>query len=148
MSRVSAPPTTSPNGTASPMQPLVVTPPVTDPAQIRSVRSTVASCLGRADASRRDAVLLVVSELVTNAVLHAGGSSCVRVLDAGDRIRIEVDDVAPDDSPAQRTTGPHDVTGRGLQIVDQLAERWGVVQRDRRKTVWCELGIDPGPGAT
>jgi anti-sigma regulatory factor (Ser/Thr protein kinase) len=86
----------------------------------------------------------VVSELVTNAVLHAGGTAGVRVLDGDGRIRVEVDDVRAYEPPRERSTTPDDVTGRGLQIVGQLSERWGVEHHQGRKTVWCEMT----PGST
>jgi anti-sigma regulatory factor (Ser/Thr protein kinase) len=88
-----------------------------------------------------DVVTLLTSELVTNAVVHGCGPVELRVSDDGDRIKVEVSDGNPD--PLSRAGGPPDANqgGRGLLIVDSLADRWGY--RPRRtppgKTVWFEL---------
>lgn len=77
-------------------------------------------------------VVLVVSELTTNAVRHGGGRPFVRIVGGYDQVLVEV----VDDSsarPAPRRGG------WGLQLVEQLAARWGVVERGGQKVVWCEL---------
>jgi anti-sigma regulatory factor (Ser/Thr protein kinase) len=84
---------------------------------------------------RRDAVLMV-SELVTNAVLHGVGAISLRIDAEAGTIRIEVADegnVALAPSPQ-----PSDHGGWGLRIVDQLADDWGVL--DGRTKVWFRLG--------
>ena len=81
---------------------------------------------------------LLVSELVTNAVLHARSATRVTVERGGTTIRVSVED----DSPAQprlRELGPEAVTGRGLLLVDRIARRWGVDPRDEGKCVWFEV---------
>ncbi|MCP9986354.1 MULTISPECIES: ATP-binding protein [Streptomyces] len=88
-----------------------------------------------------DAVLLV-SELVANAVLHTGarevGLRMYRL--RGGRIRVEVRDPSrglPCLMPARGT----DVGGRGLRVVDELSERWGVDLLPRGKSCWFELRV-------
>ncbi|MFI7387265.1 ATP-binding protein [Streptomyces sp. NPDC049813] len=92
-----------------------------------------------------DAVLLV-SELTTNAVLHTGSEQVLCGLTlTGDeqRLRIELHDdgrvpVAP---PEQQQAGPWAESGRGLVLIQQLADRWGSARSTRveGKVVWAEL---------
>jgi anti-sigma regulatory factor (Ser/Thr protein kinase) len=84
--------------------------------------------------ARRDDVVLVVSELVTNSV-RAGAEQVDVVLEVhGDRIDLEVTDDAGG-WPAQRDARLDDDGGRGLSIVEQLADRWVVSPRRRGKIV-------------
>ena len=81
---------------------------------------------------------LLVSELVTNAVLHARLRATVTVERDGMVLRVSVQD----DSPAQphlRELGPEAVTGRGLLLVDRIARRWGVDPQAGGKCVWFEV---------
>ncbi|MFD5317756.1 ATP-binding protein [Streptomyces sp. NPDC127098] len=89
-------------------------------------------------------VELVVSELVANAVLHgcvAGRLFAVRVVVTAAALRVEVVDSRRERLPRERAAGPDDQFGRGLLIVDQLADRWGAVEESsgRGKIVWCEF---------
>lgn len=84
-----------------------------------------------------DAALLT-SELATNAIRHAHASFEVRVHCEDDSVRIELLDPV-DAEPVPRAAGPHDVSGRGLAIVDQVAARWGVEPASRGKKVWFVL---------
>ncbi|MFI9203369.1 ATP-binding protein [Streptomyces sp. NPDC053048] len=86
-------------------------------------------------------VLLVVSELVTNACLHADGPEELRVSRTGKVLRLEVTDLGAG-TPAPRT--PHRAGrpgGHGMFIVQRLCLDWGVVRRTdgTGKTVWAEL---------
>jgi anti-sigma regulatory factor (Ser/Thr protein kinase) len=85
-----------------------------------------------------DAIPLVVSELVTNAVLHAGSSARVEVRVGNDCVRIEVHD-STSDLPTVRDPGPYTVTGRGLVLVEALSDRWGADPTDGGKVVWFEV---------
>lgn len=79
---------------------------------------------------------LLVSELITNAVRHAGGPIELRAMLGDGTLRIEVDD-ASQEMPMPR---PPDVTGRGLHIVAATADDFGTIARDGRgKTIWTEL---------
>lgn len=91
---------------------------------------------------------LLVSEAVTNSVRHADvgpdDSIGLRVVVDDDRVRVEVTDDGPQFAPEPKRPGmdadDDDVSGWGLFLVDQLADRWGV-QRDRGNKVWFELGM-------
>jgi anti-sigma regulatory factor (Ser/Thr protein kinase) len=98
--------------------------------------------LNGALAGLRQPVRLLVSELVTNAVQHAGGgpSQAVQVrLDCWDeRVRVEVTDDGPgfDPGPRRRIDPVRD--GFGLALVDQLTDRWGV-EVETGACVWFEI---------
>ncbi|MEU2851288.1 ATP-binding protein [Streptomyces syringium] len=86
-------------------------------------------------------VLLVVSELVTNACLHANGPDELRVAFAGKVLRLEVVDLGSG-TPTPRH--PHRAGrpgGHGMFIVERLCLDWGVVRNEggNGKTVWAEL---------
>lgn len=106
-----------------------------------------------------DDALLCLSELVTNAVLHAGGPLCVELIVTATAVRLEVTDTMPIDvSPdlSARAAARAALvegqaareTGRGLAIVAQLSHAWGVsaAELDGRpaKLVWAELVASPG----
>jgi anti-sigma regulatory factor (Ser/Thr protein kinase) len=94
-----------------------------------------------------DTLLLVVSELVTNAVIHGAEPIEVQVSWHGDRVRIEVTDRDPDAAAvAARGPRPDRPGGRGLRIVETLTRRWGVVPAVDGKTVWVELDLGAGAG--
>ncbi|MFJ3908882.1 anti-sigma regulatory factor (Ser/Thr protein kinase) [Streptomyces sp. 2132.2] len=82
--------------------------------------------------------LLLVSELLTNASLHAGG--CVElVVCAGDVLRIEVFDgskALPRRNPSPQRGLPG---GHGLNIVERLSDRWGTHTHEHGKAVWVEI---------
>jgi two-component sensor histidine kinase len=86
---------------------------------------------------------LLVSELATNAIRHAGGEGfevSVQHPPAGGRLWIGVTDTGQG-RPTRREPAVTDPSGRGLQLVGTLAERWGVRRNrdDDAKTVWFEL---------
>ena len=86
---------------------------------------------------------LVVSELVTNASLHAEPPIVVRLL-LEDGVRIEVEDEGPG-LPIRTARNLYSMTGRGLSMVDAVTSRWGVEPAGPgRKVVWAEIGT-PGP---
>ncbi|MFB6615077.1 ATP-binding protein [Streptomyces sp. NPDC085524] len=83
-------------------------------------------------------VLLLVSELLTNASLHAGG--CIELaLTAGEVLRIEVYDgttTPPRPNPAPQRGLPG---GHGLYIVERISDRWGTRTHENGKAVWAEI---------
>ncbi|MDZ5662266.1 ATP-binding protein [Nocardioides sp. S-58] len=87
-----------------------------------------------------DAAQLVVSELVTNAVVHAGTPVHVRVTAETDAVRVEVEDASPH-LPAERSRTVTAGTGRGLKLVTEQADRWDVVATGEGKIVWFEIGV-------
>lgn len=93
-----------------------------------------------------DTARLVVSELFTNALLHTDSCQIVcRIEASGRRVRIEVADegLGIDEDPTAEAAACGDEAehGRGLLLVDALADAWGVIPADRRVgcTVWAEL---------
>jgi anti-sigma regulatory factor (Ser/Thr protein kinase) len=81
---------------------------------------------------------LLVSEVATNAVLHAGSPMRVSVWchEGHPRIEVRDDDPTP---PREVRPGPTAVGGRGMMLVDLLASSWGVNGNERGKTIWFEL---------
>jgi len=99
-----------------------------------------------------DAVVLT-SELVTNAVVHAGTSADVLCLRSDDGVRIEVADRYPErEIPLQATAvnmgSPDREGGRGLQLCAALAGRWGVEYTPTHKQVWFQLELPERPVGT
>lgn len=115
-----------------------------DVAEIPRSRHYVAEVLERAGAKVTDALLLVASELITNAVRHGTGEVELRVIVEPDCVRLEVLDdghvtvSAPAESPAPSALG-----GRGLLLVQGVADRWGSeYETDGRTLVWAEVARD------
>ncbi|RHA37066.1 ATP-binding protein [Cellulomonas rhizosphaerae] len=98
---------------------------------------------------RRDLLVLLVSELVTNAVEHAWPPVILRVDVDDERIRVEATD-SHRDEPVLRDAPPTDGGGRGVWLIDRLASDWGsqVDESGECKTVWFELRSDDHAGVT
>ncbi|MEU6419783.1 SpoIIE family protein phosphatase [Streptomyces spiralis] len=99
-----------------------------------------------------DAVVLT-SELVTNAVVHAGTAADVLCLRSDEGVRIEVADRYPErEVPLQSTAvnmgSPDREGGRGLQLCAALAARWGVEYTPTHKNVWFQLDLPERPVGT
>ncbi|MDQ0313093.1 anti-sigma regulatory factor (Ser/Thr protein kinase) [Kitasatospora herbaricolor] len=89
--------------------------------------------------STADDVLLVVSELLANACLHAGGPHELVLTASADGLRVEVLD---GDSTVPVLRSPYEPGrpgGHGLHIVQKLADRWGVTPVQGGKSVWLEF---------
>ncbi|WP_317446913.1 ATP-binding protein [Streptomyces collinus] len=95
----------------------------------------------------RDDAALVLSELVTNALVHAAGERVVcRVRGAADRVRLEIEDQNRGRAlPFPRKPGPDEQNGRGLFLVAALSDDWGVTLAPGRpaRIVWAELPTAP-----
>jgi anti-sigma regulatory factor (Ser/Thr protein kinase) len=79
---------------------------------------------------------LVLSELATNAIRHAATPFEV-VVETDGYVRIEVEDGSTR-NPVKRPESITALDGRGLHIVEQVCDRWGVHIVQDRKCVWCE----------
>jgi anti-sigma regulatory factor (Ser/Thr protein kinase) len=95
----------------------------------------------RLDEARIDLLAFLVSELATNAVLHARTQFVVSVEWRDDKVRVSVADMNVD-PPLRKMFDPTAPTGRGLALVEAMASRWGFNLSDTGKTVWLELDID------
>jgi serine phosphatase RsbU (regulator of sigma subunit)/anti-sigma regulatory factor (Ser/Thr protein kinase) len=82
---------------------------------------------------------LLVSELVTNAVRYAQGKIGLRLILEGGLVCEVLDDSAA--LPRLRHPDEDDERGRGLQVVSQVAQRWGARRSQSGKVVWCELAL-------
>jgi anti-sigma regulatory factor (Ser/Thr protein kinase) len=107
------------------------------PGKARQAISELLARSGRTDL-RADATVLV-SELVTNAVLHAGGPISVSAAYIDSTLRVEVHDTDTHPLPALRRPSASDKTGRGLHLVALLADRWAIVPTPAGKTIWFEI---------
>lgn len=112
-----------------------------DTSAPRLARTEVAARLG--DHPRRDDLLLCISEVVTNAVLHARSAAQLRVTAEQDGLRVEV----TDHDPTVPTRRQHDLgapTGRGLHLLDALTRAWGTAPAADGKIVWFEFDLSGG----
>ena len=106
------------------------------PTARRFVRDALAAL---ADEDLVEAAALCVTELATNAVLHARTEFRVGVTVRPEAVRVEVEDRSPME-PRRLVHTVGSSTGRGMDMVALLARAWGVVRDDAAtKTVWCEL---------
>ncbi|WSS87113.1 ATP-binding protein [Streptomyces sp. NBC_01176] len=99
-----------------------------------------------------ETVTLIAAELTANAVRHGhvtGRDFGLRLMESGGVLRVEVADTRAEKLPIRGTPGPYGESGRGLLLVDALADDWGVAPRPTApgKTVWAELRL-PVSGAT
>jgi anti-sigma regulatory factor (Ser/Thr protein kinase) len=84
---------------------------------------------------RYDELELLVSELVANSVRHSSdlgdrGWIHLKAFASGDLVRVEVRDPGPGFNPDPRCPHPEETTGRGIFLLDQIADRWGVQTND------------------
>ena len=114
------------------------------PRSVASARAVVREAV-RGWPHLQDSAALLVTELATNAVLHARSSFLVEVLVGPDAVRIAVSDTSTV-LPTRKRHGVEAGTGRGLGLVALLSSDAGSERRAAgayRKTVWCELPLDP-----
>ena len=116
------------------------------PARLESLPSLHAALEGLGgdleDEGRADLALMAV-ELVTNAIRHSGADASGRIgLDVVHRpgtVRLEVRDRGPGFDPEPGTPTTRQVGGRGLFLVEQLADRWGCAREEGAFFVWAEM---------
>lgn len=91
----------------------------------------------------RDDAIAIISELVANAVMHAGGAVELTLRRDADRLHVGVTDADPAHSPQPHLAATSADHGRGLLIVTRLAGSWGwAVDPPTGKTVWAELPLN------
>jgi anti-sigma regulatory factor (Ser/Thr protein kinase) len=122
---------------------------------VRLARHTVADQLTAVGVRQeaRDDALLVLSELVSNAVTHAAplpnGRITVGWSVLGDALHLEITDGGAVTSPRARSAALFSGSGRGLDIVRTICRAWGVTEGERSVTVWADVpmtGTAAAPG--
>jgi anti-sigma regulatory factor (Ser/Thr protein kinase) len=115
----------------------VTLPAVTD--SVSAARRFVREALIDLDAAGAcDDAVTLVSELATNAVIHARTPYTIAVSHAGDTVRVGVHDLSAV-NPRRRAYGLDATTGRGLRLVATLASSWGIDAETEGKVVWFEV---------
>lgn len=118
-----------------------------DPAEVgrarRWARARLAGSGVGVDEPLGETLILLVSELVTNAVVHTGRPAVLRLSLPGVEaesapVRLEVADRSGL-APVPRCADGDATGGRGLALVDGLADRWGWSREGAGKSIWCEL---------
>ncbi|TVL93711.1 ATP-binding protein [Streptomyces sp. SAJ15] len=126
-----------------------------DPAEVgrarRWARSRLAGSGIGVDEPLAETLILLISELVTNAVVHTGCSAVLVIhlprqsqgappvgSSAVSTVRVEVADTSAR-APRQRHADEAATNGRGLELVDGLADRWGWHREGAGKRIWCEV---------
>jgi anti-sigma regulatory factor (Ser/Thr protein kinase) len=113
----------------------------------REARRFVDRALGGWDgADHRDYAILLVNELVVNAIRHAHTAIEVRVVVDPNAVEIAVRDEDPR-WPELRHPDVYDEDGRGLRTVDALADEWGVSPEPNGKAVWFRLAARESVGS-
>ncbi len=108
---------------------------------VARARHFVRQVLGRCPTVTVDTAELLTSELATNAVVHGHTSFDVSVSHSEGLLRIAVSD-GNDHHPAVRAPDYTDLHGRGMQLVEHLADSWGSTGHYPGKTVWFDI-VDP-----
>jgi anti-sigma regulatory factor (Ser/Thr protein kinase) len=111
-----------------------------EPEQVAEARRLVSDYLRDRGEEDGEVAVLLTSELVTNAILYGHGPLELRAHTEGSALRIEVRDQEPASPPVLRSDADlTEIGGRGLQLVDTLADRWGWSAEAQGKVVWFEL---------
>ncbi|MFD5032370.1 SpoIIE family protein phosphatase [Streptomyces sp. NPDC058405] len=120
-----------------------------DPGALSTARHMIRAAVAAWGARERsDEIELAADELITNALMHTGNGAIVTVRELSGslerRLRVEVEDRSSA-LPHRRDPGESGVSGRGLLLVDELADEWGVESRGSGKCVWCEFIVPARP---
>ena len=110
------------------------------PEEIQQVRHFVRQVIAGCPVT--DEVILLASEVATNAVRHTSsgrdGTFCVLVQAVDRSVRVEVHDLGSSTAPAIRRSGSPEESGAGLVVVDRVADRWGFHGSQLGLVVWFE----------
>jgi anti-sigma regulatory factor (Ser/Thr protein kinase) len=113
-----------------------------EPAEVAALRRIMRLHLGMWGLQDiTDEAQLCVSELVANVITHVGHGTpaTLAVSVRGTHLRIEVHDPDTRALPVLRDPSTESLEGRGMALVDAVADRWGVLLHPDRKVTWCEL---------
>jgi anti-sigma regulatory factor (Ser/Thr protein kinase) len=112
-----------------------------DPRAARSARDFIARHVAEPELTDlRETAVLLVSEVVTNALRHTDGNVDLALWRFQDRVRVEVSDETSR-SPVASRAGLLDESGRGVPLMDALSDRWGTSPHGDGKVVWFELDL-------
>lgn len=116
--------------------------PLRDPGDVATARARAVDAAAGwdVDGDVLDVLALVVSELATNAVLHAGDQAELRLRQAPSALVVEVLDASPV-TPRRRASDAESESGRGVAVVAALADRWGFRPTPEGKAVWAEIAL-------
>ncbi|MEL5956132.1 SpoIIE family protein phosphatase [Streptomyces sp. CLV115] len=119
-----------------------------EPERIAAARQQMRDLLHDwADPEQVDAAVLMISEMATNVLVHTDGDALMLAQATGEhgerRLRVEVSD-GSDELPHKRRPGEMASSGRGLVLMEMLADAWGVDPRGAGKSIWFEL-YESGP---
>jgi len=115
----------------------------TSKESISAARSFVTRIISDAPVEVREAVAVMVSELSTNAVVHAASAFDVVVDRSASTVVVAVTDWG-EGSPELQSPGSTEPHGRGLRIVEALSDEWGIdATPDETKTIWFRLYLQP-----
>ncbi|MFJ3976431.1 SpoIIE family protein phosphatase [Streptomyces sp. NPDC090021] len=128
---------------ARPVRRTMLTVAQAEPERIAGARRQVRELLHDwADEEQLDSVVLMVSEMVTNVLVHTDGDALLVAEAVGElgerRLRVEVAD-SSDELPHKRHPGEMASSGRGVLLMEMLADAWGVDPRGEGKSIWFEL---------
>lgn len=135
--------------TRAPVRRTMLTVAQAEPARIATARQHLRDLLHDwPGEEQRDAAVLLLSEMLTNVLVHTDTDALLVAEVAGEpgerRIRVEVTDNG-DDLPHKRRPGEMASSGRGLMLVELLADAWGVAPRGEGKSIWYELYESAAP---
>ncbi len=113
-----------------------------EPSAAAEARRSLAILAQKVSRDVLEDVRLLVTELITNSVRHAGmnGSGAIHLRVTAERnvVRVEVEDTGVGFEPRDRSGPLTEASGWGLYLVDKLTDRWGVM-RDKATCVWFEI---------
>lgn len=117
-----------------------------DRAAIPLARNSIMSFVAYAATGLEDRVALAVSELATNAVVHTDDIFTLRASCNDERCLVEVVDT---ETQPPRHVAAHDMaeSGHGVELVDAVADRWGISPAEQGKTVWAVFDAVERAGA-
>ncbi|WP_078600068.1 SpoIIE family protein phosphatase [Streptomyces violens] len=115
------------------------------PESVALARRFVRTVLADVGSETVDTAELLVSELMTNVVLHARTEAEVSAWTRDDTVHVRVSDHRPSYGVVPQGGLPYPGPGQGLAVVEKLASRYGVDTGEERKTVWYELWLDGRP---
>ncbi len=115
-----------------------------DRVSVGASRKFVAETLADLPEDIRESAVLMMSELATNAVVHTLTGFEVCIDRSATQVRVEVADVG-EGEPRLRSPSSSEPHGRGLRIVEELSDQWGMVESDDHagKSVWFAVRLDP-----